>query len=183
MDVSVQLIFVTISVVAMDINFLPWLLECRDNCTLWPSCLHGSSGREKLGLASLRLCTIPESAQKTLHHFTQAFQFIVAPPKRRGSGDIWPIPQGSLLSRENFFSSTNHIAENTICSATPEILSYFTMTHFLAYQFSTIHTASYEFIVKPEESAECHQTLSLWVGSGHKTRLLAYTRRRFSVTL
>ena len=114
MDVSVQLIFVTISVVGMDINFLPWLLECRDNCTLWPSCLHGSSGREKLGLASLRLCTIPESAQKTLHHFTQAFQFIVTPPKRRGSGDIWPIPQGSLLSREIFFLNQSHCRKHNL---------------------------------------------------------------------
>ena len=26
----------------------------------------------------------------------------------------------------------------------------------LVYQFSTMHTASYEFLTKPEESAECH---------------------------
>ena len=32
-----------------------------------------------------------------------------------------------------------------------------------------MHTASYGFQRKPEESAECHQTLSLRVGSGHKT--------------
>jgi len=33
-----------------------------------------------------------------------------------------------------------------------------------------MHTASSEFLIKPEESAGCHQTLSLWVGSGDETR-------------
>ena len=32
-----------------------------------------------------------------------------------------------------------------------------------------MHTASYEFLMKPEESAKCHQTLSSRVGSGHET--------------
>ena len=32
-----------------------------------------------------------------------------------------------------------------------------------------MHTASYEFLMKLEESAGCHQTLSSWVGSGDKT--------------
>ena len=32
-----------------------------------------------------------------------------------------------------------------------------------------MHTGSYEFLMKPKESAECHWTLSSWVGSGHKT--------------
>ena len=30
-------------------------------------------------------------------------------------------------------------------------------------------TVSYEFLLKPAESAECHQTLSTQVGSGHET--------------
>ena len=33
-----------------------------------------------------------------------------------------------------------------------------------------MHTVSYEFLmIKPEESAKCHQTLSSRVGSGHET--------------
>ena len=34
-----------------------------------------------------------------------------------------------------------------------------------------MHTASYEFLVKPKESAGCHQTLSARVGSGDETIL------------
>ena len=33
-----------------------------------------------------------------------------------------------------------------------------------------MHTASYEFLMKPEKSAGCHQTLSTRVGSGDKNR-------------
>ena len=33
-----------------------------------------------------------------------------------------------------------------------------------------MHTASYEFSMKPKESAECHQTLSSRLRSGDKTR-------------
>ena len=61
-------------------------------------------------------------------------------------------------------SATNHIAESTICSATPEVLGYFST--FLAHE---LVTANYEFVMKPDESAECHQTLSLLGGSGHET--------------
>jgi len=32
-----------------------------------------------------------------------------------------------------------------------------------------MHTASYEFLMKPKESAGCHQTLSVRVGSGDET--------------
>ena len=32
-----------------------------------------------------------------------------------------------------------------------------------------MHTASYEFLMKPKESARCHQTLSARVGSGDET--------------
>ena len=32
-----------------------------------------------------------------------------------------------------------------------------------------MHTASYEFLIKPKESAGCHQTLSSRVGSGDET--------------
>jgi len=31
-----------------------------------------------------------------------------------------------------------------------------------------MHTANYKFSMKPKESVECHQTLSLWVGSGSR---------------
>ena len=33
-----------------------------------------------------------------------------------------------------------------------------------------MHTASYEFLMKPKESARCHQTLSARVGSGDETK-------------
>ena len=33
-----------------------------------------------------------------------------------------------------------------------------------------MHTASYEFLMKPKESAGCHQTLSTRVGSGDETK-------------
>ena len=33
-----------------------------------------------------------------------------------------------------------------------------------------MHTASYEFLMKPKESAGCHQTLSTQVRSGDETR-------------
>ena len=39
----------------------------------------------------------------------------------------------------------------------------------ISYQFATMHTVSYEFLMKPEESAGCHQTLSSRVGAGHET--------------
>ena len=32
-----------------------------------------------------------------------------------------------------------------------------------------MHTASYEFLMKLKESAGCHRTLSMWVGSGDET--------------
>ena len=35
-----------------------------------------------------------------------------------------------------------------------------------------MHTASYEFLMKPKELAGCHQTLSSQLGSGDETNLL-----------
>ena len=77
------------------------------------------------------------------------------------------------------FPTTNHIAENTICSATPEIswllqhddTALFGM--WTSYPLSTMDTASYELLMKPQESAECHQTLSSQdlVWSGHETNV------------
>ena len=32
-----------------------------------------------------------------------------------------------------------------------------------------MHTASYEFLMKPEQSVGCHQTLSWWVWSWDET--------------
>ena len=71
------------------------------------------------------------------------------------SGDIRLIPWASrwLLSGEKLLSA-NHIAENTVCSATLQVLGYFStindtalfLTRNLAIdQSSTMHTASYEF--------------------------------------
>ena len=42
-----------------------------------------------------------------------------------------------------------------------------------------MHTASYEFVMKPKESARCHQTLSSRVGYGDKT---TYTNMLVTVT-
>ena len=39
----------------------------------------------------------------------------------------------------------------------------------ISYRFSTMHTASYEFLMKPKELPGCHQTLSTRVGSGDET--------------
>ena len=39
-----------------------------------------------------------------------------------------------------------------------------------------MHTVSYEFLMKPEESAECHQTLSSRVGSGHESNNAAWVQ-------
>ena len=36
-----------------------------------------------------------------------------------------------------------------------------------------MHTASYKFLMKPKESAGCHQTLSARVGSGDETTTVA----------
>ena len=59
--------------------------------------------------------------------------------------------------------------QKNLC-ATLEIVGYFSSdTALLVHELvSAMHTASYEFLTKPEESAECHKTLSLRVGSVHK---------------
>jgi len=60
------------------------------------------------------------------------------PPTRRGSGDIRLISWASLISREKFLSA-NHIAENTICSAAPKILGYFsTMTRHIFWRVNKL---------------------------------------------
>ena len=38
-----------------------------------------------------------------------------------------------------------------------------------------MHTASYEFLMKPEVSGGCHQTLSVRVGSGDETNFIPVT--------
>ena len=47
--------------------------------------------------------------------------------ERRGSGDIRPIIPDSLtmIAFQREIPFANHTAENTICSATPEIFGYF----------------------------------------------------------
>ena len=42
-----------------------------------------------------------------------------------------------------------------------------------------MHTASYEFLMKPKESAGCHQTLSARVGSGDETKAREELRLEF----
>ena len=46
-----------------------------------------------------------------------------------------------------------------------------------------MHTASYEFLMKPKESAGCHQTLSVRVGSGDETTLPLTTPAHLSPTV
>ena len=97
----------------------------------------------------------------------------MTPPTREG---LRLIPWASLLliiSGEKFLSA-NNIAENTICSATPEILGYFSMMtqHFFWHVnlFSVLNYTYSEFLMKPKESAGCHQTFSSPVGSGDETK-------------
>jgi len=42
-----------------------------------------------------------------------------------------------------------------------------------------MHTASYEFLMKPKESDGCHQTFSVWVGYGDET---SHTRLMLTCT-
>ena len=92
----------------------------------------------------------------------------------RGSCDVWPITWASLTSITYFFSA-NNIGENTICSATLEILGFSTMTHhFLASIWAIssqlwIQQLSHEFLKQLKEPAKCHQILSC--GWGLYTRL------------
>ena len=48
-----------------------------------------------------------------------------------------------------------------------------------------MHRASYEFLMKPKESAGCHQTLSARVGSGDETShsQSTTTKRRVATTM
>ena len=86
---------------------------------------------------------------------------------------VWWCSASLTITFRESFPSTNHITENTICSAAPEILGYFsTMTqHFLACKLIISSQLSYEFSMKPKESAECHQTFTSRVGSRHETLL------------
>ena len=45
-----------------------------------------------------------------------------------------------------------------------------------------MHTASYDVLIKPEESAECHQTLFSQVVSRHETRQIAACQHVWSPT-
>ena len=79
---------------------------------------------------------------------------------------IRPIPWASLtlttFGGEFSIHQSLHKAQPVF--ATPEILGYFrTMTQdffFWRVKLLTMHTTSHELIIKPKESAECHQTLS-----------------------
>ena len=46
-----------------------------------------------------------------------------------------------------------------------------------------MRTESYGFQIKPEESAECHQTLSSQVGSGQNDRCIEIHNTKVSVLL
>ena len=64
---------------------------------------------------------------------------------------------------------------SVLCCACVGINFYFCRYFFvnICVDFCTLimHTASYEFLMKPKESAGCHQTLSTRVGSGDETTL------------
>jgi len=45
-----------------------------------------------------------------------------------------------------------------------------------------MHTASYEFLMKPKELARYHQTLPSWVGSGDETSFWQESPRSRSST-
>ena len=80
----------------------------------------------------------------------------------------------SLTSADpsGFITFWREISENTICGCNTGkscLLLHDDTALFCCVNFSTMHTASYEFLMKPKESAGCHQTLSSRVGSGYKT--------------
>ena len=52
------------------------------------------------------------------------------------------------------FSNRQSCFRNTICG------------------YNTGNPWLFQFLMNPKESAECHQTLSSWVGSGHETSML-----------
>ena len=84
------------------------------------------------------------------------------PTYGRGSGDIWPIPWLYYFLERNF-SPPITLQKRQSIALHRKFLATSTRWHstFLAhYRFSTMHTASYEFLMKPKESAGCHQTLS-----------------------
>ena len=66
------------------------------------------------------------------------------------------------------FPSINQITENNDLWCNTGILGWW---HSIFWQLS-VHTVRYEFLTKPEESAQCHQTLSSRVGSGHESNLM-----------
>ena len=68
---------------------------------------------------------------------------------------------------ERNFSPPITLQKTQSVVATPE--SHDDTALFWCVNVSTMHTASYEFLMKPKESARCHQTLSSRVGSGYKT--------------
>ena len=97
------------------------------------------------------------------------------PAHVRGWVQRIPIFNPQLSHPQTPPTSANHIAENTFCSATLEILGYFsTMTqHFwrVKYQSQLCIKQAMNFLMKAEESAGCHQTFSSQVGSGDETNI------------
>ena len=93
-------------------------------------------------------------------------------PTRETEERVWgrcPIPRASLtwinFCRE--FFNRQSPCRNTIFGYNTR--NAWLLQHFLtpiSCQFATMDTVSCEFLMKAEESAECHQTLSSWVGSG-----------------
>ena len=66
------------------------------------------------------------------------------------------------------FPTTNTLVKQNLWFGTPERIGYFSsMTVlFVGKLVTTMCTVSYEFLMKPKDLGECHQTLSYWWGQG-----------------
>ena len=82
-------------------------------------------------------------------------------PHLRGGGLVT-----FLWLHANYFSTTSDIAENTCQYATTSARWRSNVWHVVSCQFATT--------IKPEEPAECDQTLFSQVGSWHETNKLGY---------
>ena len=61
------------------------------------------------------------------------------------------------------FQQANVRTQRTQCSSASVGQAWLGLAQARPNQYSTMHTASYKFLMKDEESVECHQTIYMWV--------------------
>ena len=139
-----------------------------------PSCWRGEVSERGRGEANYgRHCEIVIS-------FSSWKVVLFPDPTQKWSGDIQPIPQ-ALLSFSEEFPTTNHSLCRKLNLQLQQHLKswpWSTSSTFLVpkYQFATVCTVKYKFVMKPDESAEClhwslkaHLTVG-WARGGHSHR-------------